>query len=180
MKTYLQILLVFLLFSCSTIREYKLDRLKSKLYKVIYIDSTSIKNSYLIKLENNISTRNIYLLTKKYGSNKISKLKINNSYDFDIKPIQSYNDTLSNNKQFRLDANDFQHLGIWCVSMLYEGIEFGEYLKMDESEEIKGLTFVSSDCNDDYIFEGEKLIKFYEYRRPNMDKPTGHGATYNY
>jgi len=171
MKTHIQILLVFLLFSCSTIREYKLDRLRSKLYKVKYIDSTSIRNSYLIKLENNISTRNIYLLAKKYCSNKISKLRVNNSYDFDIKPIQSYNDTLSNNKQFRLDANDFQHLGIWCVSMIYEGIEFGEYLKMDESEEIKGMIFVSSDCNNDYNFKGKNLIKFYEYRRPKIDKP---------
>ncbi len=165
MKSYLQILLVFLLFSCSTIREIKFEYLKSEYFFEYQICEDFMNNRFNIdSLANDSTILDISFLRR---SNKLQELKNLDVYMY----TQDY---------ILIDINEYivgnYSYGIPPLNRKHLDIAFTIFNKANV------ICFSFIERNNEYkLFSiRENPGRYYMHRRPKIDKPTGHGAHYNY
>lgn len=165
MKSYHQILLIFLLFSCSSIKEWKLDYLKGKYEKEYQICEDILNkkvNLDLIYSDPEISSE---FLLKKFKNRK-------NIFTF-------LQDQFTDYHKFKLVVIDKFKVSV-AFDSTYTHLDIVFEIKTDNLIEVVSFDFKLENNKFKLYDISKNESKYYMHRRPKIDKPTGHGAHYNY
>jgi hypothetical protein len=125
-------------------------------YKVIYIDSTSFQNSYLVKIESLKTLQFYYVIESNDKYKFIKRLIVNKNYSFKIRKLSIYLDTLSDKSIFYINTEEFNR--DLCPSMVFDGTELGDYII---NNQINSMTITGQPCEYNFdIMSNKQIIKF--------------------